>query len=133
MIGKAYCRYVVAGIAVDPCEIVRGLIGIGAAWEGNPQATADEALKTMAGIELHCPCGNVQAACLRDASALSDVLEDFNRQLKPGHPQAGPKRLTQYQKRKLRELLREAFRRAAAAEANRQVCTKCGAVYSLSR
>lgn len=133
MSAKDNCKYVVAGITVDPCEVVRTIIAIGAAWEGNPETTAEEAQKTMSGVELHCLCGHVQAACLQDASALSDALEDFNRKLKPGRPKAGPDRLTPYQKRKLRELLRKAIRQAATADANLQVCTKCGAVYSLSR
>lgn len=133
MAGKDNCRYVFAGVAVDPCELVRTIIGFYAAWEGDPKATAEDAQKTMAGVELHCSCGNVQSACLKDASALSDVIEKFNSTLKPGHPEAGPKRLTPYQKRKLRKLLREAFRQAAAADANQQTCNKCGAVYSLAR
>ena len=132
MAGKDNCRYVFAGITVDPCEIVQTIIGIAAAWEGNPKATAEDAQQTMTGVEFHCSCGNVQPTCLKDASAISDVMEKFNSTLKPGHPEAGPKRLTPYQKRKLRELLRGALRQAAAADANRQTCTKCGAVYPLS-
>jgi len=122
----------VAGVEVDPCEYALSSLSIVAAWEGNPDDVAKEAVGMISGVTLHCPCGSTQPACLKDASVVSAAVEDFNRNLKPRNVTAGPKRLTSYEKRKLRKLLLEALRKAAHSKANHQICTQCGKVHLLS-
>jgi len=84
----------------------------------------------ISGVRPHCSCGNVQDACLQDTSAISRTVEDFNRGLRRRTVSAGPKRLRAYERRKLRKVLLGPMRQAALVESDRQVCSKCGAVYS---
>ena len=123
--------YMVARVKVDPCEYALSSLSIVVSWEGSPEGAAEEAAGMISGVELCCPCGHLQPACLRDTSSISQAVDDFNRSLKPRRVAAGPKRLTAYEKRKLRKVLLDALREAASREVNRQVCSKCGAAYSL--
>jgi hypothetical protein len=130
--GKKQTVYMVAEVRIDPCEYVLSSLSTVAAWEGSPVSAAEEAIGMVSGVTLRCSCGNTQPACLRDASIVSSTVEDFNRNLKPRDIVAGPKRLTAYEKQKLRKVLLKALREVADLDGNRQVCSQCGKVYLLS-
>jgi len=129
---EKHTAFMVAGVEIDPCAYALSSLSIVAAWEGSPDSAAQEAVGMISGVMLHCSCGNTQPACLRDASTVSAAVEDFNRNLKPRDITAGPKRLTAYEKQKLRKLLLKALQEAAHLDVNQQTCSQCGKVCLLS-
>lgn len=85
----------------------------------------------ITGVQFHCECGNVQDVEMKDLSAVILAVEDFNKSLKANTGVMGAKRLSSYQKRKLKTILQNAAREAACMSANFQVCVSCGATYPL--
>lgn len=124
--------YEVTGIRVDPCDFAISVTALTiAAWEGDAEGTAKEVKSGISGVTFHCACGNMQRANLSDASPVSHAVEEFEQRLKTRDRVLGPKRLTSYERKKLRLVLINAIRDAANLDQNKQVCSKCGTTFSL--